>query len=96
MNKDYFLPAGDTDAMVLDPLSFEEFLSGAGKRELYEKISLTGDDPHESYDELRDLYDIYIHIGGYPAVVKHLAGNGRSGKMQAGACRDHPYFRGGI
>ena len=27
MNKDYFLPAGDTDAMVLDTLSFEEFLS---------------------------------------------------------------------
>ena len=70
MNKDYFLPAGDTDAMVLDTLSFEEFLSGAGKHELYEKISLTGDDPHEIYDELRDLYDIYIHIGGYPAVVK--------------------------
>ena len=41
-----------------------------GKHELYEKISLTGDDPHEIYDELRDLYDIYIHIGGYPAVVK--------------------------
>ncbi len=61
MNKDYFLPAGDTDTMVLDTLSFEEFLSGAGKRELYERINLAGDDPHEICDELRDC-TIYTFI----------------------------------
>ncbi len=70
LEKDYFLPAGDIETMILDTLSYEEFLQAAGKRALYEEIGLYGESIHKNYDELRSLYDIYCRIGGYPAVVR--------------------------
>lgn len=69
VRKGYFLPAGDIETMVLDTLSYEEFLQAAGKRELYGQIGLYGEGKHEDYDELKSLYDIYCRIGGYPAVA---------------------------
>lgn len=73
IEKDYFLPAGDTEDMVLNTLSFPEFLGAMGKRNLYEEIDLYGGGIHEQYDELRELYQIYSEIGGYPAVVNCYA-----------------------
>lgn len=70
VDKEYFLPAGDIDVMVMDTLTYEEFLDAAGKREIYEKADLYGESSHEDYDELKKWYDIYTEIGGYPAVVK--------------------------
>lgn len=70
LEKEYFLPAGDIDVITMDTLSYEEFLSAVGKRELYETISLYGEGNAEDYDELKKWYDIYTEIGGYPAVVK--------------------------
>lgn len=67
--KEYFLPAGDIESLVLDTLSYEEFLQAAGKRELYEQLDPFGDGEHKDYDELKRLYQIYCEIGGYPAVV---------------------------
>lgn len=69
-SKEYFLPAGDIDTMVLDTMSFEEFLIAVGRYELYRTIDLFGGNSHEEYDELKKWYDIYCEIGGYPAVVK--------------------------
>lgn len=69
LQKGYFLPAGDTEDLMMDTLSFEEFLDALGKRELYETIDLFGAGRHEDYDELKSYYDIYCEIGGYPAVV---------------------------
>lgn len=70
MQKEYFLPAGDIETMILDTLSYEEFLQAAGKRDLYETVDLFGDSCHEDYRSLKELYDIYCRIGGYPAVVQ--------------------------
>lgn len=70
MNKEYFLPAGDLDVMVLDAMSYEEFLMAAGKFELYHRIDLCGGSSCKEYDELKEWYGIYCQIGGYPAVVK--------------------------
>lgn len=70
IEKDYFLPAGDLDTMILNTLSFEEFLSAAGKRQLYGSLNLYGKSRPEEYEEIKDLYQIYCQIGGYPAVVK--------------------------
>lgn len=69
LEKEYFLPAGDTEDMILTTLSFEEFLGAVGKRELYQEIDLYGASPHEQYDELKKWYELYSEIGGYPAVV---------------------------
>ncbi|MDY2627217.1 MAG: AAA family ATPase [Lachnospiraceae bacterium] len=69
-SKEYFLPAGDIDIMVLDTMSYEEFLMAADRYELYCTIDLFGGNSYEEYDELRKWYEIYCQIGGYPAVVK--------------------------
>ena len=69
-HKEYFLPAGDIDTLVLDTMSFEEFLMAVDKFEIYQKLDLYGKSAHEDYDELKKWYDVYCQIGGYPAVVK--------------------------
>lgn len=69
-SKEYFQPMGDLDILTLYTLSFEEFLDAIGKRELYQNIDLYGTGRHEQYEELKDCYDKYCKIGGYPAVVK--------------------------
>lgn len=70
LSKEYFQPVGDLDILTLYTLSFEEFLDGLGKRELFQKVDLYGSSSHKDYDELKTYYDIYTEIGGYPAVVK--------------------------
>lgn len=70
LSKEYFLPAGDIDVLVLDTLSYEEFLGTVGLRNLYDNLELYGNGKPEEYEELKNWYDIYIQIGGYPAVVK--------------------------
>ncbi len=70
LSKEYFLPAGDTDTLVLDTLSYEEFLGTVGLREVYDTLDLFGKGEAKAYEELKKWYDIYIRLGGYPAVVK--------------------------
>lgn len=69
LQKGYFLPAGDTEDLMMETLSYEEFLDAIGNRELYETIDLYGSGDHAEYDELKSYYEIYCEIGGYPAVV---------------------------
>lgn len=75
VEKEYFLPAGDLDVLTLYTLTFEEFLDAFGKRELFNHIDLIGASPHEEYDELKQYYEIYCEIGGYPAIVKKYMEN---------------------
>ena len=70
LSREYFQPVGDLDIMILDTLTFEEFLDAEGKRDLYNSVDLYGKSSHEAYDELKRYYDLYCQIGGYPAVVK--------------------------
>lgn len=35
-----------------------------------ETIDLYGASDHAQYDELKHWFDVYLHIGGYPEVVK--------------------------
>ena len=72
----YFLPAGDTEELRMDTLSFPEFLGAVGARELYESIDLYGGDRHDHYDILKKWYQIYCTIGGYPAVIKRYLETG--------------------
>ncbi len=74
--KDFFLSAGDVDSLTMTSLTFAEFLEAAGKRELYETIDLYGASDHAQYDELKHWFDVYLHIGGYPEVVKAYLGTG--------------------
>lgn len=69
MELDFFLPAGDMDHMVMESMTFDEFLDAFDERELYEKIDLYGKGRTEDYKKLMEYYEIYQKIGGYPAVV---------------------------
>lgn len=51
-------------------LTFPEFLDAFYMRDLYETIDLFGASSHKNYDRLKKYFDIYLHIGGYPEVVK--------------------------
>ncbi|GAA0791665.1 AAA family ATPase [Faecalicatena orotica] len=68
-DKEYFLSAGDVDTLTMTTLTFPEFLDAFGKRDEYESISLYGESEHVLYDELRQYFEIYLQIGGYPEVV---------------------------
>ena len=68
--KDFFLSAGDTDNLVLGTLTFPEFLEALGKREVYRNLSLYGESQHKEYDEIKEYFDVYCQIGGYPKVVQ--------------------------
>lgn len=69
IESEFFLPAGDLDHMVMETLTFDEFLDVFGERELYETIDLYGKGKSEDYEKLRGYFEIYQKIGGYPAVV---------------------------
>ena len=69
INPEFFLPAGDLDHMIMETLTFDEFLDVFGERELYESIDLFGKGQKEDYEKLMSYYEIYQKIGGYPAVV---------------------------
>ena len=64
LSREYFQPVGDLDIMILDTLTFEEFLDAEGKRDLYNSVDLYGKSSHEAYDELKRYYDLYCQIGG--------------------------------
>lgn len=70
---EFFLPAGDMDHMVMETLTFDEFLDAFGKRSLYENIDLYGGGRAEDYETLMEYYNIYQRIGGYPSVVVSYA-----------------------
>lgn len=70
---EFFLPAGDIDHIVMETLTFDEFLDVFEERELYETIDLYGKGNPEDYEKLMSYYEVYQKIGGYPAVVVSYA-----------------------
>lgn len=52
------------------PLSFAEFCRAFGQEELLNSIDIYGSSEKENYVGLTELYNIYVQIGGYPAVVR--------------------------
>lgn len=52
LKPEFFLPAGDLDHMIMETLTFDEFLDVFGERELYESIDLFGKGQKEDYEKL--------------------------------------------
>lgn len=80
---EFFLPAGDMDHMIMESLTFDEFLDAFGERELYETIDLYGKGQAEDYEKLMGYYEVYQRIGGYPAVVTCYAEHKDENKCMA-------------
>lgn len=73
LQKEFFLPAGDTDILQMGTLSFEEFLAALGEGELYRNAGLYGGSQPDVYERLKGYFETYQYIGGYPAVVSYYA-----------------------
>ena len=69
-SKDFFLPAGDLRTLTMHTLSFEEFLDANDMLDCYNSLDLLGNSDHADYDKIKEYYNVYCLIGGYPAVVK--------------------------
>lgn len=67
--KEFFLPAGDYEDLTLETLTFAEFTEVFGKRSLYDSVDLFGGSDSDEYKELKEIFDLYQRIGGYPSVV---------------------------
>lgn len=67
--KEFFLSAGDVNYLTMTTMTFPEFLDAFGKRDIYETVSLYGESKPALYDELKEYFNIYLKIGGYPEVV---------------------------
>lgn len=67
--KEFFLPAGDYEDLTLETLTFAEFTEVFGKRHLYDSVDLFGGSDPAQYKELKEIFDLYQRIGGYPSVV---------------------------
>jgi len=68
------IPVGRTRSVCVLPFSFPEFLRCIGHNELAETVRAAPDSlPRSRHETLLDLYDRYLHTGGYPEAVKALA-----------------------
>lgn len=69
LSKEFFLPAGDYEELTMETLTFAEFTEVFGKRDLYDSIDLLGQSDPAQYMELKECFDLYQKIGGYPSVI---------------------------
>lgn len=67
--KEFFLPAGDLEDLKLETLTFAEFTEVFGVRDLYESVDLFGGSENGQYVQLKECFDLYQRIGGYPSVI---------------------------
>lgn len=65
LDRDFFLPAGDIAQLTMYPLSFPEFLDIFGLRE----VQCEYGKKNRKNDRLMELFNVYVRLGGYPAVV---------------------------
>lgn len=72
--KNVRIPVGRTRSLCIYPFSFPEFLRCLGHHDLYELVkTFPVPLPASRHAYLLELYDQYLHIGGYPEAVKAVA-----------------------
>lgn len=75
LDKEFKLSAGDLTSLRVETLTFEEFVQAFEKTEMFENLHMYGDSAKEDYEEIKNLYELYCQIGGYPAVVTEYLEN---------------------
>lgn len=69
LNKEFKMSAGDLTSLRIETLDFEEFVDAFGKRAAYDSLQLYGTEAVVEFEEISELFRLYMEIGGYPAVV---------------------------
>jgi len=75
MQREYFIACSERTTIEVKSLSFPEFLAVFNLRGLYESLDLYGDSNKKDYDTIKEIYTLYMLIGGYPNVVKQFLDN---------------------
>jgi len=70
LDKGFRTSAGDTIHIKMYGMSFPEFLGAFGERDLYNNADLFGGAEPSVYERLRQFFNLYCRIGGYPKVVE--------------------------
>lgn len=74
--------SGDVTSMTLYTLSFEEFLK-AKDASLYQRyLTLDGSQDSSAHEAVREAFETYCRIGGYPAVVERYLATGDETKAR--------------
>ena len=69
LNRNFKMSAGDLTSLRIETLDFEEFVDAFGKRDIYDGLQLYGTETGQGFEEISELFRLYLEIGGYPAVV---------------------------
>lgn len=78
LEPEFRFSSGDVTSVTIYTLSFEEYLAAADS-ELFRMYLLIDNSVLEDknyYEQLKQLYNIYCQIGGYPAVVEKYLSSG--------------------
>jgi predicted AAA+ superfamily ATPase len=74
-DSEYFAPIGNLRRLVVNPVSFQEYLKAIGEHERYMGLDLFGKSFRSDYKAIHEAYENYIVFGGYPYVLaNHLEG----------------------
>ncbi|MDR1644120.1 MAG: AAA family ATPase [Clostridiales bacterium] len=63
--------AEEVEEIEMRGLSFPEFLGAFKLRGLYDSIDLYGNSQVSKYEELSAAFELYLKLGGYPAVLRN-------------------------
>ena len=76
--KDYSLPVGKVNTMVLHPMTFDEFMVATGNALMLEGIreAYAERRSYQLHDQAMDLYRTYLLVGGMPEAVAAYAASG--------------------
>ena len=69
LNAEFKMSAGDLKSLRIETLDFEEFTDAFGLHDAYENMDLYGTGQYADFTKLSGLFELYMEIGGYPAVV---------------------------
>ena len=69
LNPEFKFSAGDLTALRVETLTFEEFAEAFEEGQTFRHLGLYGESESEEYDKIRNHYELFSQIGGYPAVV---------------------------
>ena len=83
MQREYFIACSERTTIEVKSLSFPEFLAIFELRDLYESLDLYGNSDIKDYETIKEVYTLYMLIGGYPNVVKQFLNNQSVDEMYA-------------
>lgn len=74
LDKNFWVSSGDYYSITITPLTFREFLGAVDKYylDLFYRTDLYGNSLEIDYINLKNIFDVYIRVGGYPGIVKRF------------------------